>query len=848
MSGDYHKIPIRALPKTSTITGEQRYWQHFKNPVNTKHYSKISDIEFSPLHPYDFAVTSSTRIQIYDGLAHVAKKSLSRFPDVAYSASYRPSDGKVIVAGCEDSKIRVLDLSSRIVLRTLVGHTGAVKSTRFLSESRFILSGGDDTTVRTWDMTTEQNLDVLRGHKDYVRAVSEHFDFSPFCFLSASYDHTVRYWDRRVSNQAGEACCFTLNHGAPIEDLLVLPNHGMGDMLATAGENTIKVWNIRMASSNQQETAASSSSASSSSSFSLSRGALLYRASNHQKTIISLSYDLATDRMLSGGLDHMVKVYDMRPSLTRGHEMSGFESEKEAEAASTTPVSSFATEFMQVTHTMKFSGPILSTAISPDSRVLAVGMADGSLSIRSRQATGAGAKGGIIVPPKPLSETLREDVTYQSPLDASRSASRAGRRGLSGVRFDTAGEDEGEDAEQPDAIDDLRIARVRRQRLKPYDALLKSFKYHLALDASLATKRPTIIISMLDELINRNALVLALANRDANSLMPLLHFTDRYLAIPSYAPLLLDLLHLILDLYTPVLGSVPEFDALIYRLCRVTIKHEVETQKNLITMQAFMDNMTSRSQLRQETDEEEEEEEGVEEQEATMQTEEETHGLTATASAVAHPSVASTPSAQLGKRKADMIDGSDDEEVDRATAEDHQHSDDEDEDDDEDQSSMSNDADDADDESASHVGNGKNVSKSKVSLKQKSNGLAFSRSSQPDTNGKIHGNVDEAEESGEDGGHATHVEDDEAGATAESESESDSDHELARGNERQKQKANQKQKQAHNGSGPTHANGHIKHANMTAAPTSNGITHHPKHGADHSRSNGFAKKKKKQKV
>jgi len=197
-----------------------------QNPVNVKHYNKITDIEFSPLDPYDFAVTSSTRVQIYDSTTCSVKKSLSRFPDVAYSGSYRGSDGKVLVAGCEDSKIRVYDLSSRVVLRTLVGHTAPVKSVRFLSEQRFLLSGSDDHTVRTWDMTTEQNLDVLRGHSDYVRSAVEHTDFSPFCFLSGGYDHVLRYWDRRISNSAGQACVFTLNHAAPIEDILVLPNHG----------------------------------------------------------------------------------------------------------------------------------------------------------------------------------------------------------------------------------------------------------------------------------------------------------------------------------------------------------------------------------------------------------------------------------------------------------------------------------------------------------------------------------------------------------------------------------------------------------------------------------------------
>ena len=581
-----------------------------QNPVNTKHFNKITDIEFSPLDPYDFAVTSSTRVQIYDSLTCSVKKSLSRFPDVAYSGSYRGSDGKVLVAGCEDSKIRVYDLSSRVVLRTLVGHTAPVKAVRFLSESRFLLSGSDDHSVRTWDMTTEQNLDVLKGHTDYVRTVSEHADFNPFCFLSAAYDHVVRYWDRRISNQHGQACVFSLNHGAPVEDLLVLPNHGQGDLLATAGENCVKIWNIKMASSSSN--AASASSSSSSAAASSVRGALLHRASNHQKTVLALSYDHLTDRMISGGLDHMVKIYDMRPSLTNGQQA----------AAEGSPItSSLATEFMQVTHSMKFAGPILSTAISPDSRVLVVGMADGSLSIRSRDPAGAGNKAASFLPPKNLAESLREDVAYSTPLPPpSSGAPRPGSRRFfgRGASFMPGGNGgaAGGDAEEDDAEltgEDLKIARVRRVRLAPYDVLLKGFKYHLALDAAVATARPTIVLSMLDELINRNGLLNALANRDAAGLLPLMHFAAKYLAHPAYASTLLELTNIVLDLYAPLLGLVVEFDALMFRLAQRVLKPEIDNQKNLIALQAIMANVTARSQLHNQHDDEDEDED-IEEQ------------------------------------------------------------------------------------------------------------------------------------------------------------------------------------------------------------------------------------------
>lgn len=58
----YPRVSIRQVPKTTSVTAENRYWKQFKNPVITKHYNKITDIEFSPTLPHDFAVTASTRV------------------------------------------------------------------------------------------------------------------------------------------------------------------------------------------------------------------------------------------------------------------------------------------------------------------------------------------------------------------------------------------------------------------------------------------------------------------------------------------------------------------------------------------------------------------------------------------------------------------------------------------------------------------------------------------------------------------------------------------------------------------------------------------------------------------
>ena len=59
------------------------------------------------------------------------------------------------------------------------------------------------------------------------------------------------------------------------------------------------------------------------------------------------------------------------------------------------------------------------------------------------------------------------------------------------------------------------MERVRKQRLQPYDKLLKSFNYGAALDAALATGQAQVVACVLQELSVRDGVRLALSGRNA---------------------------------------------------------------------------------------------------------------------------------------------------------------------------------------------------------------------------------------------------------------------------------------------------------------------------------------------
>lgn len=219
-----------------------------------------------------------TQVQLYSSVTNRLKRSITRFKDTAYSASFR-YDGSLLVAGCETKEIQVFDMGSRAILRTFKGHERAVRRTLFTPDGLQVVSGSDDGTVRLWDLSAESELVTFEGHTDYVRA-SDVCASASHIHLSGSYDHTAKLWDARAGRQV-----LSVDHGAPIESVLMFPG---GSSFITAGGNYIKVWDA------------------------LGKTRALHTFSNHQKTITCLRFDSTHTRLLSGSLDRQVKIYDVK--------------------------------------------------------------------------------------------------------------------------------------------------------------------------------------------------------------------------------------------------------------------------------------------------------------------------------------------------------------------------------------------------------------------------------------------------------------------------------------------------------------------------------------------------------
>ena len=539
--------PVKLAPGPSSRTPEQTYWKTFISPLQIASPSSNPVTHIShPLPPSNtlsqvsdhFAVTSGTRVQIFSTRTRKLVKTIARFNDVAHGAEIR-RDGRVMVAGDDTGAIQVFDVHSRAILKTWDQHKQSVWTTKFSpTESTSVMSASDDRTVRLWDLPSEDSLTTFVGHQDYVRTAEFMPGQASGLLVSGSYDETVRLWDPRTPSNA----IMTFKHTAPVEAVLPLPS---GTSVLAAAGNQISVLDIVAAKP-------------------------VHMIKNHQKTVTSLSLASHSTRLVSGGLDGHVKIFE--------------------------------TTGWNVVARSKYASPILSLRIitsgaQQEDRHLAVGLQSGVLSVKTRLSG-----------PQKIKERARQKemqaLLTGNTAEFDRKRRLQEKRELRGRGWEKRFRGQDFTGEGADIVIEGRPSKKRNFKPKMWETLLRKGKYAAALDEVLSdvNQMPdsgrnaghirddnfnrrsskekkqfnlTTTVTLLTALRHRSALRTALSGRDELTLQPILKWVCTHITDPRYVPLCVDIGTCLLDLYAADMGQSAAVNGLRTRLHQV-VKREVE--------------------------------------------------------------------------------------------------------------------------------------------------------------------------------------------------------------------------------------------------------------------------------
>jgi WD40 repeat protein len=172
-----------------------------------------------PVHPAGIRATTTATLTGHTGTVSV----------VAFSP-----DGRTLVTGSFDDRLRLWDLPDGSGGPWLTGHGGDVNAAAFSPDGALLATAGDDRTVRLWDLPGGRARPLVLTHPDRVYSVA-------FCpggrwLASACDDFKVRLWSalRGTLNQT------IAGHLGFVRHLAFSPD---GKYLASAsGDRTARLW------------------------------------------------------------------------------------------------------------------------------------------------------------------------------------------------------------------------------------------------------------------------------------------------------------------------------------------------------------------------------------------------------------------------------------------------------------------------------------------------------------------------------------------------------------------------------------------------------------------------------
>jgi len=135
-----------------------------------------------------------------------------------------------------DRLIKLWDVDSGRLLRTLKDHSDAVYSLAFDPTGKLLASGSADRAVKVWNVETGVRLYTLSDPTDWVYAVAWRPDGKQLA--AGGVDRSIRTWD--VSSSGGKLALSVFAHEGPISRLRYTAD---SDTLYSLGDDRkLKAW------------------------------------------------------------------------------------------------------------------------------------------------------------------------------------------------------------------------------------------------------------------------------------------------------------------------------------------------------------------------------------------------------------------------------------------------------------------------------------------------------------------------------------------------------------------------------------------------------------------------------
>jgi WD40 repeat protein len=172
------------------------------------------------------------------GWKHTDSGTQSLHPDWDAQFVALTPDGRFVLAARRDETVRIRDIRTRKEVGKLQGHDGTITSLAVGKDGNTVLTGSYDRTIKLWNLTNSQLIRTVGRHSDGVTAVA--FARNDRWALSGSDDHTIRIWDLQAPKRASRG----FEHPKSAESLAVTATR----FISASEDGTICLWDSRTGS------------------------------------------------------------------------------------------------------------------------------------------------------------------------------------------------------------------------------------------------------------------------------------------------------------------------------------------------------------------------------------------------------------------------------------------------------------------------------------------------------------------------------------------------------------------------------------------------------------------------
>ncbi|MDJ0774357.1 MAG: serine/threonine-protein kinase [Mastigocoleus sp. MO_167.B18] len=228
------------------------------------HKSRVNAIVVSPVSvrtPQGFnkilaSGSEDKTIKLWNLTTKKEIRTIRGHSDSVHTLAISP-DGKILASGSNDKTITLWNLETGTEIHTITGHSSWVRSvaigslnTNIGDESdrdnrKILASGSTDKTIKIWDLSTGKLIRTLRGHTQSVTsiAITPSAAGSDTILVSGSADRTIKIWNLST----GKLVNTLKGHTQSITSLAINPNDRLSNNQTFASgstDKTIKIWNL----------------------------------------------------------------------------------------------------------------------------------------------------------------------------------------------------------------------------------------------------------------------------------------------------------------------------------------------------------------------------------------------------------------------------------------------------------------------------------------------------------------------------------------------------------------------------------------------------------------------------